>query len=143
MNSESQVVSLDIARDLFYKGLDRESLYEWQEGGISAGKSGVRLRHRNPGGIDTHDMKRLYPAFTVAELGAMLPDYTYSKKNSGGGERWVCLLVEGHIRLGGIKPNREGSIMDQYANTEAEARGKMLLHLIKKGFLSVEHLNKR
>lgn len=78
-------------------------------------------------------LSKVCSAFTVAELGVMLPEFVYSKLNSGGGEKWCCLMIEGHVR--GVK---EKDLYDEYADTEAEARAAMLIHLLENKILTAE-----
>lgn len=75
-------------------------------------------------------------AYTTTELGEMLPEWVYSKKNSGGGERWVCMMVEGHVRI-----PKKTKLKDFYAETEPEARAEMLIHLLKNKLISINKLN--
>lgn len=71
-----------------------------------------------------------YPAFSVAELGAMLPDEYYSKRTVHG---WICYNTMG------INPASHYG----FGRTEAEARAYILIHLLETGKLTPEEVNQR
>ncbi len=80
---------------------------------------------------------KYYSAYTGTELGIVLPEWVYSKKNSGGGEPWCCLMVEDHSRL-----PQKIKLKDFYGENEAIVRAKMLLYLLKNKLVSLVQVNK-
>lgn len=82
------------------------------------------------------DYKGGYPAYTVAELGEMLPfrvgsDYLVTWAPQGGvashNDKWLCHYVVNELsELGGTQVVGE---------TEAEVRAAMLIHLIENGLI--------
>ncbi len=68
------------------------------------------------------------PAFTVSELGIMLPAKSWSYRTEGG--FWICKTC-------GTKST------PMLANTEAEARAIKLIHLIETGSITVQEVNER
>lgn len=104
---EKQCVSLDLAKKLKTLGVKQESLYCWLEA-----SDGARLM-TNPT-LSTYKYFDQYSAFTVAELGKMLPDYFESWKEMN---TWIC------------KETGRGPIIN--ANTEADARAAMLVYLLE------------
>jgi len=126
MKLEQQVVSLELAKQLKELGVKQESLWWW------------RLYSDGTGGMDWHlelynnkDKDKAYDeisAYTVAELGEMLPykldDYWYSA-NNGSKELWCCWNKHSVYNHAWEDTSN--------ANTEANARAKMLIWLIENG----------
>lgn len=73
----------------------------------------------------------IYSAFTVAELGVAIGSgyYTYNGQN---GLEWVCYNKHDVFIINGER-----------FPTEAQARAALLIHLIEKGTLKVDEVNKR
>lgn len=115
MKLEQQVTSLQISKKLKKLGVKQESLFYWNFYDDGNNKD-------NPALICTdytnHGFKEnLFSAFTVAELGEMLQEW----KN---------------LRLDSTKDSNGWSIAKNetdriYADTEADARGKMLIYLLE------------
>lgn len=122
MKLEDQVVSLDLAKRLKELGVKQESLfYHWQflndELGLYKydGVHDYRRERKRNGAY----WIRICSAFTVAELGEMLPFGFY--------ETWF--LSEG-IRFQFPKVDPETQYFES-AKTEADARARMLIYLIE------------
>ncbi len=127
MKPEQQVCSLDLAERLKELGVKQESLFYWcnQEQGADYDTKEVEwhLNYGQQGWVK----KVLISAFTVAELGEMLPALYYSMQHAGL-KQWVCNLFIG-ARLARIEyPNGK-------ATTEADARAKMLIYLLEYNFI--------
>ena len=118
MKIEQQVTSLELSKKLRELGVKQESLFYWVEGDMG----GMSISQ-----LDVHGFTKDHvhcSAFTVAELGEMLPAMTESKYFSSDfgehdGENWGCNAKEAGYKF----------IM---AKTEADARAKMLIYLIEK-----------
>lgn len=113
MKLEDQVVSLELAKRLKELGVKQESFFYWD---------GQLLRPAIYAG-DGHNLgvplsDKIFAAFTVAELGEILPDHSYAQKRDDG--YWECGY---HLALGKI------------AKTEADARAKMLIYLLEQGLV--------
>lgn len=67
---------------------------------------------------EQHTGKKYYPAFTVAELGDLLPTHYSTIKNEIGG--WVCFARWD-----------KNDVPNMFGRTEAESRSEMLAYLIK------------
>lgn len=132
MKLENQVVSLDLAKRLKELGVKQESLFYWVSGDIVAlpewrvaQKREIRLGK----GQRTRDVET-YSAFTVAELGEMLPGNTGTKSEAlyfvtqKGlmGRMWYCNAID--MLTNKPRYGYEG-------NTEADARAKILIYLLK------------
>lgn len=129
MNLESQVCSLASAKRLKKLGAKQESLFFWCEPWPNATDQTI---HVNTYHYATEANARFrYSAYTVAELGEMLPIYVYSKRffdeepTYEKEKRWGCLRPE----QGMFTPE---CLKDWCSDTEAEARAKMLIYLLEK-----------
>lgn len=131
MKIENQVCSLELAKRLKELGVRQESAFWWSRREpswayiLSYGLSVWR----------TSDTEPHFSAFTVAELGEMLPEFFISyryfqPKEEGGLEQYWRCYNEGNDEIQ-VADYEEASV----ANTEADARAKMLIHLIEKGIV--------
>lgn len=159
MKVEEQVCNLQQAKKLKDLGVETTSLFyygeylskeerkvlietDWQhdiewEYGISNNKMKVNATNQNDGcesswcgGNHPYGMyNRLGSAFTVAELGVMLPIYEESHKASNEKGYWYCGSLEG---------------VDDWvvADTQAEVMAKRLIGLIESQRVRVEEINK-
>ena len=108
MRLADQVCSLELALKLKELGVKQESLFYWhKEGGV------YRVYRFGMIAENYADLQRDdYAAFTVAELGELLPYHSIPRKRKRCVPTWYC---------DGIG-----------ATTEADARAKMLIHLIER-----------
>lgn len=142
MKLEQQVCSLDLARRLKELGVKQEHQFQWlkiADGGIPQSGNFLSLWVDNTryfiseSFYETNfykihqeiDIVEEYSAFTVAELGEILPAQSCSAKKlaSQGGDQWGCVWP----------PTKYVS----YADTEADARAKMLVYLLENGLLKI------
>lgn len=108
MKLENQVCLLDLAKKLKELGVKQESLFWWQ--GYLHSMNRVELV--NTENLDTgYDH---YSAFTVAELGEMLPIGVSSRKSYTGGDFMVKYKT-----------------VYKRADTEVNARAKILIYLLE------------
>ena len=163
MKLEEQVVSLELAGKLKESGFKQKSLWWWTNGyyaehmgwsnvvkyKLSKKKTGLIVKKRNtknfhlelgcPKDMDRYgapDEKHIkwYSAFTVAELGEMLPPEMRQRD-------WVYGLVcEKNFRDDGwsISYDNSGNSLNDHieaGDTEANARAKMLIYLKEKGLI--------
>ena len=115
MKLKQQVCSLELAKQLKELGVKQESLFYWQE--INSKKPKL-VQNRNTGNENSNDEAKWYSAFTVAELGEMLPVGA-----------WVIVKTDGAGFRFTIPPN----FIDE--ETEADARAKMLIYLLENKFI--------
>ncbi len=137
MKLEKQVCGLKLAKKLKELGVKQDSLFYWQNN-VCYERQGQK-HSSNPYVFHSEEKniyengnedlaegnddytghyrteRKIYSAFTVAELGEMLPDTSYSQKCG----KWVCK-----------DNNSEYFLLQQTADTEADARAKMLIYLI-------------
>ena len=115
MKRELQVCRLDLAKRLEELGVKQESLFYWED----RRSNGLGLHLFWDGGKNDA-MYPTFSAFTVAELGEMLPFNFASQRNNYHGDRdWVCF--------------KSGTEFNVFDGTEADARAKMLINLIETG----------
>ena len=125
MELKDQVASLDPSKRLRELGEPQGSIWYWVPRSRKAIKSGHYLIEKT---YRKHyferDSKDVYSALTVAELGERLPKHGYIILWSDSTQKWLLT----HYR------------MDEWsfeADTEANARAKMLIHLREKGIVKV------
>jgi hypothetical protein len=136
MDISKQVASLEQAKRLKELGVTADSYFRWVCG-ISEPKEDYILASE----YSSKSVRRNeFPAYTVAELGEMLPKryeaYWTESYNLGCGE-WRCDLYK---RVGDSHSEVE---LSKYGSTEAEARCAMLIHLIEQGIIKPEQINKK
>ena len=137
MTLEQQVCSLDLAKQLKKLGVKQESLYWWSE-------------HTQPPTLWSEKAdddnaiwdERQYSAFTVAELGEMLPGYIESKGLQIRMElqckkltNWNKYSVEYRIPSESYAFTTDEIILN--ADTEADARAKMLIYLLENKLIEI------
>ena len=118
MRLEDQVCSLELAKKLKELGVKQEAAFHWRYSDLLEEWSLFRPTK------DVTSSKPFYAAFTVAELGELLPnswegtepvDETWATKPG----RWVCSWDNETF----------------YADTEADARARMMIYLIENGIV--------
>lgn len=130
MKLEQQVVSLEIAKRLKELGAKQESLYHWVDSGNIQEYWSLISNYSGNDGLS---------AFTVAELGEMLPTSLYKENQT-----YFFNLANGN----GVRcPNYVTYINGQtgihllnkliWEKTEAEARGKMLIYLLENKLITL------
>lgn len=132
MKLKDQVVNLDLAKRLQKLCVKQESLFYWHCGVIDT----VHLADR------LHDIQKDYSAFTVAELGMLLPYSVHGKstsdgeyrievkKNSSEQNHWISYLIS--------DKNRHTPIF--ISNSEANGRAATLIYLLENGLMKNENV---
>ena len=141
MKLKDQVVSLELSKKMDELGFKQKSLWYWCKG-ICKGNKNLPPKIMCPGGLTIHDARpidvdeyffevgyqTICSAYTVAELGEMLPNFI-EKKRSTHLFRNLKIYKQKHeilkemfwfVRYGCIYRN---------AKTEVNARAKMLIYL--------------
>lgn len=140
MNLQSQVTSLEISKKLKELGVKQESYFVWFPG--------VRIEN-GLGSFKTEDIWLLehrkiegeqYSAFTVAELGEMLPSniHQFEKDTEKPGGRWLsCDKSDDGGWIIGYGENGTNEIEIDCSSelNFANALGKMLIYLIENNLL--------
>ena len=144
MKLEQQVCSLELAKRLKELGVNQDSLYIWTTRTEPATLWSFD-RYEEHFGDDIGSGYDEFSAFTVAELGEMLPKDLYIpyKGNSGKKRKYPqhphCFFGsgEGHqCQLNYTGGNSQEYISHQ-ADTEANVRAKMLIYLIENNLIKI------
>lgn len=157
MKLEDQVISLPMAQRLKELGVKQESYFSWFKYQYSKrklkypGKMGRFtqqefcgiLKSDEPFSADYAVIDKSC-AFTVAELGQLLPDsltvdhyrmhfHSYKQEQYKKPALWTCTL--GH--------STDKEVPDFDRHNEAEARGALLIHLLESNLITIEEVNSR
>lgn len=155
MDLSKQVVSLEQAERLRELGVEQTGYFMWQE----TGNPDPTMPQETIGryGREAYDNIGIASAFTVAELGVMLPDGA-----DCFGKHWAQFQTFRVIK--GVQPSQQwccycdesspSGVNDQgddyykvakkvYGQTEAQARAAMLIYLLENKLTTDEECNKR
>ena len=132
MKLENQVCSLKLAKRLKELGVKQESLWYWNR----ENEAIYPKLQRETFGKTVWSDTVWYSAFTVAELGEMLPYKIYGKTDFEIFlERGDCNFIVGYV-----EEEKSGGRLDDIVfedKTEANARAKMLIYLLENKLLEL------
>jgi len=131
MNLEQQVTSLALSKRLKELGVKQMALFWWSEHTIPATLWNEHdLGENDPyAGVSDESVA----AFTVAELGELLPNY-FKHQEYGYINLVMMKLDDGRAEV--MYKARLDCVLVERSDTEAEARGLVLAHLIENKLLS-------
>lgn len=122
MELQKQVTSLELSKRLEKLGMSQDSYFGWYETLDNDIVLGHHLEYANP----------LYSAYTVAELGELLPGningWYFTTQKGLMGNLWYCSVLK-------MVTNRQ--VMSFEADTEVEARGLLIEYLLTNNLLSL------
>lgn len=126
MSIESHVVSLPLSKRLKELGYPQTAYFSWYTNG-----DGAQLLH-HPEGFSGFENKN-YSAFLASELGEMLPFFV-NKSHVWAGQL-MCVRHPQYwtVSYGTVKE----AWIQESADTEADARAKMLIHLLEQKLITV------
>jgi hypothetical protein len=128
---ENQVISLALAKRLKELGVKKKSIFTWGIGGDRCEKEWTVLLTDD----DSWSATETYLAFTVAELGDMLPAciqsnlITFLKRNHDHYSSYATFYSDG-----------DRVSFQEHDQKEAGSRAKMLIYLIENGHVKAEDL---
>lgn len=133
MKLENQVISFELAQKLKELGVQNESQFRWWKGIGSQYLMPTDWSQFNmepKPSYDTADVREYFPAYTVAELGEILPYWLPIKKRVRTQE-WF--FVSYKLTLGWFLKYENGSqsLYGVTDKSEANARAKMLIYLLE------------
>lgn len=134
MQLEKQVVSLELARRLKELGVRQESLFSWLYADVRSGDMWY---------VDLTDKEHMielpeYSAFTVAELGKLLPKKVIWKKRKTPfflSISWDYVSNKWRYSYANQKANE--CIEMFFEETEADARAKTLIYLLENKLITL------
>jgi len=132
MKIENQVVTIEQAKKLKELGVEQKVLYQWKVNDVQTVVIDTPMamwieRYVPPVG------NAFYAAFTVAELGVMLPSETHTQRTGSEDseyDNWEW-VDDGNGNANGLY------------NTEVEARAAMLIYLLENNLTTAEEVNQR
>lgn len=153
MKLENQVVSLELAKKLKELGVKQDSLFYWGRNGEELfARTGIddttfgftTLNAEGPAGdpywfdISELDDEDWFSAFTVAELGEMLPAACHKLSKYGS---WLFLnkKQDENTWICGYGDNAV-SHKDVEANTMVDATASMLIYLIENNLITISNV---
>lgn len=142
MKLEDQVCSLDLANRLKELGVKQESLFGWYKvwRGASDSSTGRNIYEWQLMPYEEGDkVNEFAAAFTVAELGMMLPQTISDDEDGSVFQLYVIKKDDGwYVSYRYEYPKHDyASIYVEEAPTEADARAKMLIYLIENKLITV------
>jgi len=134
MKLEEQVTSLELSKKLKTLGVKQESAFYWDSDSEMQQWSVRRYRG-------------FYSAFTVAELGEMLPPGIFQEVGMEFNtwqfgtipKTWCVQYRETRLTIRENYSRRTFPI-NSFSGTEADARARMLIHLLEKGVINAKSL---
>ena len=141
MKLENQVVNLELSKKLKELGVKQESLFYWCERTVTGSKTYKEFFLQEK--IYVEPYPNIISAFTVAELGEMLPntirknekDYFlncyFSPLSSDGGTDFEVSYESGDDKTLAYISNEPNDMIE----SEANARAKMLIYLLENKLL--------
>lgn len=137
MELKSQVTSLELSQRLEKLGVKQASLFWWVNWSKEIHSEGAPEGWELENGPHYKGCESI-SAFTVAELGEILPMYLNSENLAGlayrlfttwnDTEGWSCAYC---------MPSGAGDFALQVANTEADARAKLLIYLLENNLITL------
>jgi len=138
MELSKQVTSLELSKKLKELGVKQKSLFYWVEKENTVDGCKVSIFSKYDGDFFfvlsnesnkyecSRETGRRISAFTVAELGKMLPSETYTKRE-----------INGNLTCASTKIINAYPMPCQIAKTEADARAKMLIYLLENKLITL------
>lgn len=141
MKLEDQVTSLDLSNKLKELGVKQEGVFVWTEKVWLGGRSGEPFVAQNSEYYNDAEYENLCIAFTVAELGEMLPKELYVPYKGNSGKKRKYPQHPHFFFMNSALVNYTGGNsqerLTQKGDTEANARGKMLIYLLENKFITL------
>lgn len=146
MKLENQVCTLKQAKRLRELGIAKESLFCYVSENLGNFEVVATFGYSWSDFPDYSSYKHKYFAYTVAELGVMLPDF----QHQNGKGFWISFPSHSSDIMkwiGAVEtPNRDHSETIRHRivhDTEAQARAAMLIYLIENNHITPDEVNKR
>lgn len=135
MKIEQQCITLEQAKKLKELGITSPSIMKWYNSSV-----GVVLLHNVHG---EQYLENEWYAFTVAELGVMLPDYFKENDQQFPFKEYYSHTNKNMWKFNNFFTGYNSSKIVVDASTEAEARAVMLIYLLENKHIAAEECNAR
>jgi hypothetical protein len=140
MELEKQVCSLELAQKLKTLGVRQDSLYYWSASGLASTRVDWTMKLCAFGNTFTDETR--FSAFTVAELGEMLPKYIEQVREGGTSRTgfWLDISFDetsGKWRYSYANHRANECIEMLFDVSEADARAKMLIYLMENSLVTL------
>jgi len=137
MKIEKQITSVEISKKLKELGMIQDSIFYWWKL-MEVDKDFTLVnpsldRRTVQSYIDAYPTAEMYSAFTVSELGEILPINYYTMRNNWG--EWTPCFDDKAVDL-----NKAPAYISNAGINEVDLRGKMIIHLIGTGNISFINL---
>lgn len=130
MNLELQVTSLELSKKLRELAVSQKSYFHWYYSVYTEEDFKWRLmQHHRLDIKEKHNDDNVISAFTVAELGELLPDMFATCRNEDG--EWMGAWDESKWNI--------LEKINSYDKTEANCRAKILIYLIENDLWKPNH----
>ena len=147
MELKDIVCSLEYAKNLEELGIKQDSLfYHCKEKGFGSPFNVIKDRNIASQGYNQHmSIHKIASAFTSDELGRMLPKeikienicyYLEIAMGNTNNSKWLIMYNASY-------ENRSKQLYYTKEKKEADARAKMLIHLIKNNLIKVSNINEK
>lgn len=135
MKLEQQVCSLDLAKRLKELGVKQESLYRYNQYAVDIEQGGQWELESTQHMKKYHTPPPFVSAFTVAEIGEMLPHRI--KNNNGDAILHEILSFSDAAKAYQMCYEGDFSLYVNWDKSEADARAKMLVYLIENKLITI------
>jgi hypothetical protein len=138
MKLKDQVCSLELAKKLKELGVKQESLFWWSRHGAGIiPEDEFEVHYQSVITEKNGEPIEYFSAFTVAELGEMLPKmFVWSDGRKAQIATGKSITTD-HLVCGIFAGGMNQRVHQVHADTEADARAKCLIYLIENNFIQV------
>lgn len=145
MRLEDQVASLELSKRLKELGVEQRGIFWWNSDGELVCRAeqfdnDVCVPYTSY--AKREKIKDSFAAFTVAELGEMLPEKVKEHNKTWGlrfkkvrENGYVCRYVSKHSKLKSAREGRYGILHNSPIESESDSRAHMLIYLLENGLL--------
>lgn len=135
MKLENQVCSRELAKKLKGLGVNQESFFRYERDVCSGEVIWLVMI-----GVNLFPEREHYAAFTVAELGEILPKWIHSYQEPDGNTPWICTMPNWYESesFREIFPDPKiFKITHTRESTESNARAAMLIYLLENKLITL------
>lgn len=140
MEIEQQVCSFELARQLKELGVKQNAYFSWYKNSDFDNQYILNI-------TDKTDIEH-YSAFTVAELGEILPQYIFVNENTpiyflSNNKKCGYYFTKRYIYENFVIPEAIQTLFQVNEDIEANSRAQMLCYILRGKFVKIEDINKK